>query len=549
MKKTLLFTTALILLGAGTFLTAQEVQDVTDENETSEQIELADITTVVNTASLVADAEALPDFSDVVELQEGSGKIEPQLPDLDVMDSSSAEVVTKAVAENSIFAEGKIGGGYPLGMYGDFKVYRLNKKSPFEFSFLHDSASGYSRTSLNEGYNDSTTKIGIDKAYVFDKVNLDLGLGFLNNRNGLQNKVASISDVSQNTLDSFATVDWNFAKGFDFGGGIDVNFYNRFLDITSQNSYDVIEEWTKGCWTLGALPSMFFSWADYGFKVDVDASYNYNKEIENVHRGQTGLGFSWKNDYVKVFTDVDAVFGSHLNGNVVAVPFDAGVNITFPVKFATRQFGINLAGGMDSYRNTAAEIEKKYKFTALSFAPQESSDWFGRFEIIVPVKACFVFNGKIEYVHTAFGNGILEPIYSGSATNGLYSFDYVNRQNLVTDFTFNFTYGIFGMAAQWHSNWIYVPALESPQEIDFSFTVQSKNAKWNATLLTGFYISEEGFDIPLVNIDGLAKITDAVNIALSVEDIVNLFGGQPRTYAGQYISRSGSVTAMLKFFF
>ena len=38
------------------------------------------------------------------------------------------------------------------------------------------------------------------------------------------------------------------------------------------------------------------------------------------------------------------------------------------------------------YVRTAADLEKKYKFTALSFTPEESSDWFGRFEIIVPVK-------------------------------------------------------------------------------------------------------------------------------------------------------------------
>lgn len=548
MKKTLLFTVSLFLLGTGTLITAQEVQNVT-EDSSSEQIELADITTVVNTASLVADSETLPDFLDVVEIQDGSGKIVPQLPDIDGMDSSTAEVITKATKENSIYAEGKIGGGYPLGMYGDFKIYKLNETSPFEFSFLHDSASGYSRTGLNEGYNDSTNCIGIDKSYVFDKTQLNLALNYLNTKNGLQDKVAYISDVNQNTLSTAANVDWNFAKGFNFGGGVGVNFYNRYLDITSINCSDVIEDWAKGNWTIGALPSMFFVWEDYGFKVDVDSSYSFINEFEKVHRGQVGLGFSWKNDNVKVFTNVDAVFGNHLNGNVVAVPFDAGINITFPVKFATRQFGINLTGGMNSERTSISDLEKKYKFTALSFTPEESSDWFGRFEIIVPVKESFVFNGKIEYCHTAFGNGILEPVYTGNATSGMYTFDYVNRQNLVTDFTFNYTYGIFGAAAQWHSNWIYVPAMESPQEVDFSFTVQSKDSKWNATLLTGLYISESGFDIPLINIDGLAKITDAVNLALSIEDIVNLFGGQPRTYAGQYISRSGSVTAMIKFFF
>ena len=153
-----------------------------------------------------------------------------------------------------------------------------------------------------------------------------------------------------------------------------------------------------------------------------------------------------------------------------------------------------MTGGMDSYRKTVSEYEKLYKFTGLTFTPSEVSDWFGKLELSIPVKTAILLNSKIEFRTTAMNNCLLQPVYSGESatvTNGFYSYAYSDpRSLLITAFDFNYSYGIFNLGAGWHSNWISVPANEAQSAVSLSANVQSKNAKWNSTLLMDLYLNK-----------------------------------------------------------
>ena len=54
---------------------------------------------------------------------------------------------------------------------------------------------------------------------------------------------------------------------------------------------------------------------------------------------------------------------------------------------------------------------------------------------------------------------------------------------------------------------------------------------------------------PVINLECFARLTSAVRIVGSVEDIVKLLKGEQRIYAGQYAARGGTAKIMLKFFF
>jgi hypothetical protein len=55
--------------------------------------------------------------------------------------------------------------------------------------------------------------------------------------------------------------------------------------------------------------------------------------------------------------------------------------------------------------------------------------------------------------------------------------------------------------------------------------------------------------IPIIDMSAFFRLTQAVRLAVSVEDIVKLISGDSRTYAGDYIDRSGSASILVKFFF
>jgi hypothetical protein len=167
----------------------------------------------------------------------------------------------------------------------------------------------------------------------------------------------------------------------------------------------------------------------------------------------------------------------------------------------------------------------------------------------VPLKESFTGSYDIEYRGTAFNNGVWEPSYDAATlTSGLYGYTQTNRQLLKTDFNLSYHYGIFSVKAGWQSNWLYVPVLESPQALTAAITLQSNDSAWGTELSTAVFISNEVTD-PVINFECFARLTSAVRIVGSVEDIVKLLKGEERIYAGQYAARGGTAKILLKFFF
>lgn len=514
----------------------------------AQEIALPEVVTEIQGQDEVAASDLAPDFSDVFAQPEGSGQIVPVLPEIEVQEGKIASMA-QPNSENKIYAEGKFGGGFPSLIYGDFSVYELNPVSPFKLSFTHDSAAGYSGNSLTEGFNDSVTSMGFEKSFTFKTFTFDFDGSYETEKNGLQNKVENISDVSQNLINGTAGVNWKLPNNFSLSSNVGLGLYNRYADITGNS--EEIPDWAKEFTSLEVTPDLLFAYKDYGFDVSLGAQYWMNNEYSISNRGQFSLAFAWQNDVIKPFADCSIVVGNYLNNNPVVVPFTVGLNSSIPVNFATNRFCINAQGGIDSERKSIADYEKKYNFTAVSETVNEVSEWYGRIEFVIPVKSIFSSTIKTEYRHTAFGNGRYMPLLTEDETGpvyGLYNYENQNVQMLTTDLNFMVNYNIFSILANWHSNWMDVPALESANMIDLNLALQGKNSLWNVSLNTTFFIAQT-FEVPFMTLKGMYKVTDGVQLIASVDDVINLVSGNSRTYAGQYISRSGSASLLLKFFF
>ena len=52
-----------------------------------------------------------------------------------------------------------------------------------------------------------------------------------------------------------------------------------------------------------------------------------------------------------------------------------------------------------------------------------------------------------------------------------------------------------------------------------------------------------------MNAEGFVRVTQSVRAVLSLSDLIKLYKGETRTYAGIYEGRGGSVALLLKFVF
>ena len=521
----------------------------------AQNIELPEVTTVISADTEKAEADALPDFSDVLEkpgiASAGSGGVEPVLPEVET--SENTEIVTgktKAV-DKSVYAEGLLGGGYPALFKGDISVFRNVGESPFRFSLSHDSAAGYAKHSLTDGFTDRLTKIEIEKSYKNNKFSVNANGRYQTAADGLQGNVASdvadghpVSLFNRDFYNAEGKVSYEMANGFYTGFDTGIKFYNRYADkkcnIIPTLAYFELE------------PSAYFKWKGHGFDTGITATYLFGTELSsmpflNGHRAEFIANLDWQNDFVHAYGKASAIVGNLLQDKPVIVPFTLGIDASFPVYFANRRVAISAEGGIKSWQPHIWQLENKYKFSVINSMPYESSDWYGRFNLTLPLKSAFTGAATIEYYQTAYDNGCWAPDYLNDSS-AIYYITSKEHCILATDFSLAYTYEIFSISGSWHSNWMDVPVLESSQSVRLTLNVQDQEVRWGTSLDFIMLINSD-IETPFINAEGFVRITPAVRAILSINDIVKLYKGETRSYAGKYAARGGSATVLLKFFF
>ncbi len=514
----------------------------------AQNIELPEVTTVISGETEKAGADTLPDFSDVLKLPSGSGDLRPELPEEESADNTDIAAGKTKPVEKSVYAEGLIGGGYPAFFTGNISVARTIGASPFKFSFEHDSASGYALHSLTDGYSDRTTRLSIEKQYKKNRFEWGAFGSYKSASDGLQGNLvyddSKIGLLNRDFYNAGGNVSYSFANGFSLGTSAGADFYNRYADTACP----LVQTVTY----FSLAPSAFVRWQGHGFDTGFTADYDYDTEFsENIvfpssHRAKFMLDLQWKNDIIKLYGNASAVVGKNIMDESVIVPFTVGVESSFPVYFANRRVSISAEGGIDSYKPQAYKLEEKYKFTNLNWNPTEVSEWYGKFNLSIPLKDTFTGTAGVEYRQTAYENGRWQPDYEANIP--VYTYSLKEYKGLSTDFGLTYHQGILGISGSWHSNWMDVAVGENTQTVKIDVNIQDENSKWGADVNVTLPINAE-METPVVNAEGFVCVTQSVRAVLSLSDLIKLYKGETRTYAGMYEGRGGSAALLLKFVF
>ena len=516
--------------------------------QNNQNIELPEVTTVISGDTEKAGEESLPDFSDVLKLPVGSGGVEPVLPEPDTSEGTELAGGKTKPVEKSVYAEGLIGGGYPAFFTGNISVARTVGASPFKFSFEHESALGYAQHSVTDGYSDRTTRLSVEKQYKKNHLEWAANGAYKSASDGLQGNLVSdkiqVGLLNRDLYDAGGKIIYTFDNGFSMGALAGADFYNRYAEIACQQ--------IKTVGYFSVEPAVLFRWAGYGFDTGFTADYDYDTEFtDNIlfpksHRGKFMIDLQWKNDFIRLYGNAAAVVGKNVMDESVIVPFTVGLDTSFPVYFANRRVSIGIEGGIDSYKPEAYELEEKYKFTSMNWNPTETSEWYGRFNLSIPLKTAFTGTAGVEYRQTAYDNGRWQPKYDDASS--IYNYEVKDFKILSTDFSLAFRQGIFSVIGSWHSNWLDCPARENIQTVKLDINLQDEDAKWGIDVNSILPINEE-METPIVNTEGFIRITPSVRAIVSVNDIIKLYKGETRTYAGKYEGRGGSASLLLKFVF
>lgn len=519
------------------------------------KIELPEVVTEVFGYNVSAEKDSLPNFEVVVDLPPSSEDIVPILPEEDIPENKYQPSLLQEPIK--MHGDGLIGGGYPGILLGEFNLFQIDEKNPLALNFTHDSAYGYANHSLLSGYSDRNTKINLEKTFTFDTLKLDLQGAFETIGTGLQSQQENFSSINQNKLYGFTQIAWNPLPTFLIGTNVNLSYYNRYLDSTKNaEAISSIPRWETELNIFDLEPNFFVKWSDFGFTAGLNGQYLLNVDTSDIfddsktlNRGFVQAVFGWKNDIFGVNGDVGIVFGNQLAENQVIVPFTVSFSLNLPSYFSSRNTTIALYGGLNSQPTSILNKEIDCKFSAFSKIPQEQSDWFGAFELVLPIKSSFTGKAFVEYKHTAFENGVWDVDYSNMLGSGLYGYSKLTRQSLATEFSVAYKYKIFSLTGKWKSNWFYVPSFEAGQHVSLEISFQDDNLLWGTSLSAGIPIVAALEYVPTIDFEAFVTISKSVRIMLNANDMVKLFTGQTRLYAGNYVERSGSATLSIKYIF
>lgn len=564
--------TKTVLFGCAVFLAADLIAAQSSEVE---EISLPDVSTVISGGAPKAGKSAVPDYSKVLPESNKNETVLPVLPEsVDVASENVRSIASEDVSRKNIYAEGVAGAGYPGFITGNFSLYRQSGKNPFKVNFSHESANGYSGRSLTGGYFDRNTLIYADKTFSSERMDLFLAGSYENKANGLQDKYEYITDVNQDKFYAFLDWDIKFTKNAVLSLAMNGDWYKRYATTTGSVWYldkngnlvipaSAVNVPDSYC-NAGVIdwnPSLRFAFKNsknfsFGLFSEYQSEYDTKDsfaESRTINRGNFGIDLGWSNDSVKIYGNASAVIGDKIGDNAVIVPFTVGTEFSFSNSLSSKKLLIRAKGGIESSLTKVEELERAFKFAALEIMPDETSCWYSDLSVSIPVKEVFTLSLNGVFKDTAYGNDTWQPLYESDdevvSHYGQYTYYEDDTLQLNTDVVLAFRFKVFSFTAGWKAYWLDVPALESEQELRCVFSAQNSTARFgfNGIVRQGFASNDD--KCPRIDLSAFLRLTNAVRLAVSSNDVVKLIAGSERTYAGKYIERSGSIAALVKFFF
>lgn len=533
-------------------------------SDQEEKLVLPDVTTTVSGDALVAGKDALPDYSVVLPELRSAKSLLPTLPGIESYDDFDEPVADLSVSWNkSVFCQGLIGGGFPGYFVGDFSVYKETIDSPFSVDFHHLSRNGYGKLSAADGYFDMSTKLGGIKEFSVNSFDFDLGAGYETLTLGLQNSSNVFYQVTSQDIAGVITAKWNLPNNFYMSLSDDNEYYFRFGGLLKDvdSSIEVYEQEKNGA-SFCTTPVFKLGWRNEFLKLGLDAGYEFEKYVGDMSEGQEGrdvsnrgkFGFSaeWINPVINVSANCGLVISDNLaeNENLV-VPFDVVLKGSWPVSYSTVPVTLLAAGGLKSYRFTLGDMERDYAFVAAKGLSSESSDWYGKFDLGIPLINAAKFSVGVDFRKTAFENLYWTGCYSEEISQaGLYSMAQVDRTQVDVVASGEFFYKVFGFNVKAVSHFMYVPVKEDRFFVEGSCNYESITGVWGTEISLREAIGDGADLVP--NLSGTAyfKINDALRVSVELNDAIKMFSGVTRIYAhSNYKESAGNLILLVKFFF
>lgn len=516
-----------------------------EQEESMDTIDIPDVSTTIGGIEVPVDKNAIPNFTLILPESEPDFLLSIELPNADLSESNMAsdDSTDEEITPSVIALEGIIGGGYPGYFLGEFSVFQNTGKDPFEIRFSHESQNGFVSQPSSQGYNKTDTSIYGQATINFaKKYSLSGSAWYDTGTVGLQGKSPLFYLASHHFGGAKLSFDIALSDFWNLDFHADADFANRYLGFITPPTVNIPTDFDVFTTNSG----FSLDWAPDFMNFYFDGAYRYSHlESQNVftnHRVNFDLGASVPiKDIVTLSAQIDLVYSKNLSIPVL-IPFNISADFTQPF------MNLFLSGGMKTEQTNIAYLQKRYPFVHLPNVLYEQAEWFVQLDATIPFLKNFTFASNLNFENTAFDHGRLLPNYEApNVATGMYDSSVQNLLIFDSDLSVSGEFGMFGFSLGWDAAWIDVLPEENAHEAYLVGSIVSSQGLWGVQL--GITEAFSGDYIPDINFSAFYNIAPSFQLELKLKDVVKLFSGKDRTYAGHFATDSGYIALFAKLYF
>ena len=442
------------------------------------------------------------------------------------------------------FNEIRLGAGLWDGVSASLSLYRPGADPAFSLGFSHDSMDGFAFHTPGEGYTARATSLsGRLRGGTKDSASWSLQGIFSDESTGLQGKSADFYAASHQYLSLLGNYKVPLGPLYlssTFDG------HNAFLSLDKSRSAAAIDSVSR---EVCLAPTVGLGWATDTLSLEARGRYGF--------AGLWGDTGSLKaSDTSKQSGGIDVVAAYEASpslslGSSVGALWSSAVPLLVPFSLWANaglgdQAAIQIKGGLESQTVTLESLWKSNPFTDLGPLVADEDRWFTRVALDVFPKPDTTVHFAADWATSFQDSGRVSFWQSVPASSRyLYSYGLQAFTSLLSTVSLRQRIKSVNLSITWESQWLDPPVVGKRQKLSGEIEYREQLERYGAVLSVALPFDEGGVDIPVINLNGFARVSPGIRMIGELADLAMAAKGtEGRSLWGPYVGTG--FTAALK---
>ncbi len=449
-----------------------------------------------------------------------AGELVIQEPSLEMQPPEGESALPQEGAAAPLVAEGVLGAGSMYHIYSSISLFRAEDEPRFQLKFLHEMLDGFSGNDPGRGFNLREDSLDGSIRFHMDTLSLEIQGLLSDSERGLQRRSPFASEVER-TVGLQAVSALPLSPMWTFGAGVNSHLASELLTAPMAGAPS-----PSGVTELLLQPEVYGQVRTDRVQFRLTGRYAWRSLLENTDlllqrlTVNANLAVTLPREF-RLEGDVSWLASSE-QGSLFPFSLAVSGSPVDPLSFSLR-------GGYRVQQVNLRDVLQSFDYTAIPTRLEDNHGWFGEVGAAVNLFRNLILNGQATL---SWDSAMPDPDPTPDA-NGLFPFDQRRATRLTSIVSLRWNpSSSFSLRGGWDMEWMDRPAFIPP--VRLRLESEGLGARgvwgWHAAAVWDW----EGFQLPLVDMNGYYRISEKIRMILEVNDFLQPLQNAPRRIHAPY---------------